>query len=141
MSVKYFLDTNIFVYSFDPSEPKKQKRAQALIEKSLSDRFGITSTQVIQEFINVARKQNKFRFSQLEISAYVDSVFKPLCEVFTDLSLIRLAMRLSEANQLSFYDSLIVAAGITAGCEILYTEDLQNGRKIDGLRIENPFNQ
>ena len=54
MSAKYFIDTNIFVYSFDIGQPLKKERALALIRDALETGLGIISTQVIQEFMNVA---------------------------------------------------------------------------------------
>jgi len=59
MRDKYFLDTNIFVYSFDSSNPKKQKVAKSLIKQALKKQVSCISSQVIQEFINVATKKIK----------------------------------------------------------------------------------
>ena len=139
MSAKYFLDTNVFVYSFDSAAPKKQEVAKSLIRKALTDRRGVTSIQVVQEFFNVAVSKFKKKLSIADARLYLESVFKPLCETYTDIGLVRSALTIHQEVRYSWYDSLIVAGAITSGCTILYSEDLQDGRRFEGLEIENPF--
>lgn len=56
-----------------------------------------------------------------------------------DVATYARALALQDRHRFSFYDSLIVAAALEAGCRRLLTEDLQHGQRIEGLRIENPF--
>ncbi len=82
MKDKYFLDTNIFVYSFDTNSPKKQKVANSLIQNALKKQTSCTSSQVIQEFINVATQKFKPPLTHEDCRKYMDFVLTPLCEAF-----------------------------------------------------------
>lgn len=139
MSAKYFIDTNIFIYCFDTSAPKKQRRANDIVRNAIKDRFGVTGTQVVQEFYNVAFRKFKIPLTQAEAKVYLDSVFKPLCEVITDLDIIRYAQTIHFSDKFSWFDSIIISSAISAGCPTLYSEDLQHNQTIGTLRIENPF--
>ncbi|HOO71923.1 MAG TPA: PIN domain-containing protein [Spirochaetota bacterium] len=139
MNDKFFIDTNIFIYSFDPKNPLKQKIADDLIQKAVTSTKGCISFQVIQEFINVATRKFSVPLTAAECNSFLVTVFEPLCEVSSSIELYRKALEISDAWRYSFYDSLIIAAAITANCGILYSEDMQHGQKIQGLTIKNPF--
>jgi len=139
MSDKCFLDTNIFVYSYDRSAKAKRSRAQELIESALQTHRGVISTQVFQEFLNVSTTKFAKRLTTHDSYRYLDSVLAPLCEVFPSVALYRSALEVREETRYSFYDSLIVAAALHAGCTTLYSEDLRDGHNVRGLRIRDPF--
>ncbi|MCB1324924.1 MAG: PIN domain-containing protein [Spirochaetales bacterium] len=134
-----FLDTNIFVYSFDQSQPTKRKRAQDLIASALADRNGIISYQVVQEFLNVATSKFKRPLSTQDARSYLDRVLNPLCEVYPDSVFFATALSLREESGYAFYDSLILAAALAGGCDRLLTEDLHDGQTVRGVLIQNPF--
>jgi predicted nucleic acid-binding protein len=139
MSGNFFLDTNIFVYTFDATASAKSRRAQQLIREALATRRGLISYQVVQEFFNVALKRFVQPMSVAEAEQYLATVFRPLLAVHSSPALYLEALRLSGKHGISWYDALIVAAASASQCEILYSEDLQHGRKVEGLRIQNPF--
>ena len=139
MSDKYFIDTNIVVYSFDPNDQRKQNIARELIQNALQDQTGCISTQVIQEFLNVSTRKFKPPLSHLDSLRYLNAVLAPLCEVFTSLDLLRRTIEVSERWQYSLYDSMIITAALQANCAVLYTEDLQHGQQIESLTVVNPF--
>lgn len=139
MKGKYFLDTNIFVYSFDSSSAKKQKISKQLILDALESGHGIVSYQVVQEFFNVALKKFASPMSDKDAKLYMHNIFEPILEIFPDLKLYADAIELKHETKFSFYDCLIIASALKADCKILYSEDLQAGRNIRGLKIENPF--
>ena len=139
MSVRYFLDTNIFVYSFDIDAPLKRHKSLELIDKALQDGSGLISTQVVQEFLNVASGKFSQSLTLTESKAYLKNVLAPLCEVYPDVDYYGAALDIQTTTGYSFYDALIIAAAKKAGCAIIYTEDLQDGQKIDRLLIKNPF--
>jgi predicted nucleic acid-binding protein len=139
MSDKYFLDTNIFVYCFDDSNKKKQKKAQALVESALTDRRGTISSQVIQEFLNVATRKFTTPMSSSDAEAYLNAVLSPLCEVYANLPLYKEALSIRNEIGCAFYDALIIAAAVLTECRWLYSEDLNSGQKIRGVTIKNPF--
>ena len=135
----FFIDTNIFVYTFDSRSPAKKSRALALIQKALESGRGIISYQVIQEFLNVAGKKFKIPLNVQDQRLYLEEVLSPLCEIFPSTGFYRRGIDISDRYGYSFYDSLIIAAALTAGCRILYSEDLQAGQNIEGLTIVNPL--
>ena len=87
MNGKYFIDTNVFIYSFDIDQPAKQERSSELIQVGLGTGFGIISTQVIQEFLNVATRKFAIPMKPEDSKAYLRFVMNPLCQVYPDLSL------------------------------------------------------
>ncbi len=137
MSGRFFLDTNIFVYSFETGA--KAREAKALIRKAVATKRGIVSFQVVQEFFSVAFRRFAKPMSVAEAEQYLSTVFRPILAVQSTPALYMEALHLYNIHALSWYDSLIVAAAIQAECEVLYSEDLQNNHKLDGLQIRNPF--
>jgi len=140
MNAKYFIDTTIIVYCFDDRMPDKKTRSLSLIADALQTGNGIISWQVIQEFLNVATRKFKVPLKPEDAKLYLQKVLHPLCQVFPDLDIYQNALDLQGKTKYSFYDSLILAGALREGCTILYSEDLQDGHQVDGLRIVNPFN-
>ena len=139
MSGKFFLDTNVFVYSFDARHPSKQKTAQGLIDKALSSHGGLVSYQVVQEFLNVALKKFEKPLTLPEARAYLDAVLEPLCRTLPAIQLYQRALELKGETGFGFYDCLVLASALETGCRVLYTEDLHHQRRVGGLTIQNPF--
>ena len=137
MSVeRCFVDTNVLIYLFDNDSPGKQARAQALLDEE-KDRI-VLSTQVLGEFyVNVARKLEQPLPQDAAARAVEDFSRFDVQSITAELVLA--AVRRSRSSLLSYWDSLIVETARNAGAEILFTEDLQHGQEIDGLRIVNPF--
>jgi predicted nucleic acid-binding protein len=131
--VKAFFDTNILVYTAT-SDAKKQRAADCL------GRGGIASVQVLNEFAHVARRKLRHDWPQIEFAL---GLFRASLEdvVPVTLNTHTGALTLARDHSLAFYDALIVAAAIEAGCDTLFTEDMQHGRKFGSLAIVNPFLQ
>jgi predicted nucleic acid-binding protein len=129
--VKAFFDTNILVYA-TTSDRRKQQAAACL------SRRGVASVQVLNEFVHVARRKLRNDWPQIEFAL---EQFRALFEDILPITLPThdSAVALARDRGISFYDALIVASAIEAGCDILYSEDIQHGRKIGGLAIINPF--
>jgi predicted nucleic acid-binding protein len=139
MNGRFFLDTNIFVYTFDASAPANAAKATALVRDAIKTRTGVISYQVVQEFFNVAMRRFETPMSAAEADQYLAATFRPLLAVHSSPALFSEAIRLGSKFQLSWYDSLIVAAAIEAQCEVLYSEDLQHGQRLESVTIANPF--
>ena len=135
----FFIDTNIFVYTFDDRFPSKKSRALALIQEALESGRGMISYQVVQEFLNVAGKKFKIPLSVLDRRLYLEKVLNPLCEVFPSTEFYQRGIDISDRYGYSFYDSLIITAALNSKCTILYSEDMQTGQNIERLTIVNPF--
>ena len=139
MSDRFFLDTNIFVYSFDQSAPAKARRAAQLIREALTTQKGVISYQVVQEFFNVALKRFSQPMPAADAGQYLIAVFRPLLAVHSSQAIYAEALFLHAQSGLSWYDSLIVSAAIQARCKILFSEDLQHGQRFGTLQVRNPF--
>lgn len=139
MPAEFFLDTNVLVYTFDRRDPAKQARARALVERALETGDGVISFQVVQEFLNVALHKFERPLDAADAVRYLREVLHPLCAVFSSLALYEHAISLQRRWRFGFFDSLIIAAALEAGCKTLHSEDLQDGQEVESLRIVNPF--
>jgi predicted nucleic acid-binding protein len=139
MSGRFFLDTNIFVYTFDSTARAKARKAKQLIQQAADSGEGIVSYQVVQEFFNVAFRRFPQPMNVAEAEQYFITVFRPLLAIHSSPALYVGALRITGKYRLSWYDSLITAAALEDKCSVLYSEDLQHGQQIEGLRVENPF--
>jgi predicted nucleic acid-binding protein len=134
---KVFLDTNILIYSLDQSEPAKREKCRGLIKLAAGENSGVISTQVMQEFYVAATA--KLGADPLLVKDIIRSLER-FETVIVSPELIKEAIDCSIINRLSFWDALIVVAAESANCEALWTEDLNHGQIIRGVRIENPLN-
>lgn len=129
---KPFFDTNVVVYAFE-ADSAKQNTALNLLTTG-----GVTSVQVLNEFASVARRKLGFHWREIQ------EAVAGLCVLLADPVPLRVethirAVQIAERSNVSIYDGLIVAAALESGCGVLYTEDLQHGQVIDGIKIQNPF--
>lgn len=136
MSARSFFDTNVLVYADDQAEPSKQRRALDLIAEHRRAGSGVLSLQVLQEyFVTVTRKLGvdaAIARRKVELLAEFDVAAPQLADILAAIDLHRL-------HGLPFWDALIVQSAKQAGCAVLYSEDMQHTRELNGLRIVNPF--
>lgn len=137
MKDRCFIDTNILIYPFDNSNFSKQNACSNFLTQILIDAEPVISTQTLGEFFNVAVR--KLSFSKQDAMYEVQNLAAtfPVYEIKTENVLH--AMQISKTIQSSYWDSLILAMTIDTGCSILYSEDLNNGQEIEGVKIVNPF--
>ena len=135
-TVRSFLDTNVLVYADAGDEPARQARAVTLIAEHRRQGTGVLSTQVLQEYANVALRKLRL---PLPLVRERLAFYARLEVVPATPALIAGALDLHALRGFSFYDALIVQAAITSGCAQLLTEDMQTGAVVEGLRIVNPF--
>ena len=139
MNDRFFLDTNLFVYSVTNDDPAKARAATALIRRALKTQKGAVSYQVVQEFFHLALNRFAARMSYPDCEEYFECVFRPLLKVHSSAGLYAEALHLHAASKVQWYDSLIVRAAQEAGCGILYSEDFQHGQRFADLQVVNPF--
>ena len=139
MSVDYFLDTNVLVYSFDETAPAKREKSENLIGEAFRTGCGAISWQIVQEFLNVALHKWEHPMTSGDAMEYLSSTLEPLCSVFPSATIWRSALTLQAQSQYRIYDSLVVASALQCEAKILYSEDLQPGRRFGNLEIRNPF--
>jgi predicted nucleic acid-binding protein len=129
--VSAFLDTNILIYAQQIG--LKGDKARALFAKGNK-----LSVQVLNEFAVVSRRKHNKDWSEIA-EAIADALALVDPPIPLSLDLHKAARKIAEAHKLAFYDALIVAAAIEIGCDMLYSEDMQHGRKFGRLAIVNPF--
>jgi predicted nucleic acid-binding protein len=136
MADRSFLDTNILVYTDDSGDARKRAIALDLVERVRRERAGVVSVQVLQEyFVASTRKLSVdagLARRKVELFARMDVVQPGLEQILGAIDLVRL-------NRISFWDALVVRSAIDGRCRVLYSEDMQAGRRFGGVRILNPF--
>ena len=133
-----FVDTNLLVYAHDRSETERRPIAQATLDDLWRTRTGTVSTQVLSEFYVVATRKFDPPMTRQAARAIVGA-YSAWPVVHVDAALILAASTLEERHTLSFWDALIIEAAARSGASRLLSEDLQTGRRIRNLTIENPF--
>lgn len=139
MPAETFIDTNVLVYHVDDTDPRKSNIAHAIIRDAIATGNACISYQVVQEFLNTMLRKAEKPLTRDDAHTYLAEILSPLCRVFASIPLCQNAVDIQTRYRLSFYDSLIVAAALSAGCTRLLTEDMQNGQQIESLEIHNPF--
>ena|SRR5208283_2644654 len=134
MSPPPFFDTNVVLYAFTPSGDKTLTAERILLEG------GVVSVQVLNELTSVSRSKFKMNWSEVGLVIQGTTIMCPDPKALTFETFLE-ARRISEQYGFSIWDGLILASALGAGCTTLYTEDLQHGQVVDGVRIENPFLQ
>ena len=136
MSARSFFDTNVLVYTDDLDAPGKQERALALWQAQRAEGKAVVSIQVLQEYFWTATRKlsidPSIAIEKLMLFAKAD-VMTPLADD------VVLAARASADWKLSFWDAMIVQMALRADCDVLFSEDMQDGRRFAGLEIVNPF--
>lgn len=136
MSARSFFDTNVLIYADDRSAPAKQQRALDLLAEHRRAGTGVVSLQVLQEyFVTVTGKLKvdaRVARRKVELLAEFDVAAPGVTDILAAIDLHRL-------HGFSFWDALVIRAASQAGCRILFSEDMQDHREIEGLRVTNPF--
>lgn len=127
-----FLDTNVLVYAYS-QDPVRSSIAAVLVTSG-----GIVSVQVLNEFVDVARRKLRFSWAEIDVAiADLLSLLGP--PIPTTMEIQRAALAISARFGFRIYDSLIIGAARQAGCSVVLSEDLRNGQTVEGVTIVNPF--
>lgn len=138
MTAPDFLDTNVLVYAYDVSNPEKQRTARELLRSGVTGRF-VISTQVLAEFATALLLKISPPASADRVMEGLDALAS-LRLIIPDGDLVRRAVEARVSYGLHVYDGMIVAAAERAGCERIWSEDLNAGQKYFGVTVANPFN-
>jgi len=138
MSDKYFIDTNILVYANDNSASEKQQAAKKIILDGIRKNTIVISTQVLSEFYVTVTQKIKVTLPP-EIAKKEIEFFGAIEIIEIDLRLILHAINISNKYQLSYWDSLIIAAALRSRAPVLYSEDLNHNQIVETVKIINPF--
>lgn len=136
MSERSFIDSNVLAYTDDDDAPAKKEKALEIYSSHRRDGRGVVSTQVLQEYFVTATR--KLRVDPL-IAKQKTQLFARLQVVSVRVDDVLAAIDLHRLHQISFWDALIIRAALVSACARLYSEDLQDGWRIDGLTVIDPF--
>lgn len=131
-----FIDTNILIYADSDDEPNKQREAALLIAHVVSTNSGVISTQVLNEYANVALRKLKLSHERLRQQL---RFYKKLEIIAATAEITDAAVDIHQTRMISFYDALIVATAQAANCAVLYSEDMNAGEIVGGVKLVNPF--
>jgi predicted nucleic acid-binding protein len=134
-----FIDTNIFVYAQDETDPKKARQARELLMELATTKNGCTSTQVIQEFCNVVLRKSITPLQPKDVGRIIKELLSPLLAHRPDSLFYLRTLETYARYSLSFYDAAIVQAAIDLNCAALYSEDMQAGAMYNKTQVINPF--
>jgi predicted nucleic acid-binding protein len=135
---RVLIDSNIFVYAFDPSDPVKHQKALRLIEDVLGKDDLVLSTQVLNELAWTLLRRGS-GLGPEDVREIIEDIIQSARIVPLTPDLTLKALRSALQHGLSFWDGLIWAAASRHDVSILYTEDFQHNRQVEGVRFLNPF--
>ncbi len=139
MNAEVFLDTKVFIYHLDTTDRRKHEVAEGIVRAGLLGGDACISFQVVQECLNICLNKAKLALDAESARGYLDHVLGPLMQVPASIALYHHALDVQARWKFGFYDAMIVAAALAAGCRRLLSEDLQHCQRIETLTIENPF--
>jgi predicted nucleic acid-binding protein len=138
MTERYFVDTNVLVYSYSFDQPSKQATASAWIERLWREQSARASMQVLNELYATLRGKLRHQIPGEQAWDIVQALLawdpQPI-----DRDVLFKAQELERRYRISWWDSLIVAAAQLQDCDVLLTEDLQPGMSFDRVTVHNPF--
>jgi predicted nucleic acid-binding protein len=137
MPAPEFLDTNVLVYAYDPSDSRKQRVAQGLVRRALAGDI-VVSTQVLAEFAATLLHKMAPAARPEDVTAVLDAL-GPIRVVVPDAEIVRRAVEVRGQYGVHFYDGMIVAAAERGGCRRIWSEDLNADQEYFGIAVENPF--
>lgn len=137
MPVPNFLDANVFVYAYDPSDKRKQHIAQEILRRALNGDF-LTSVQALAEFSATLLHKMSPPARPSAVATVLDAL-SPISVVAPDWQMVRRAVQAHEKYGVHFYDGMIIAAAERAGSARILSEDLSAGQAYFGVTVENPF--
>jgi predicted nucleic acid-binding protein len=137
MNALEFLDTNVLVYAYDPSEPRKQKIAQSLVRRAVVGEIA-ASSQVLAEFAATLLHKMKPPAKPDGVLAVLD-LLGPIMLVPLDGDVVLRAVQARAQYGIHFYDGMILAAAERGGCQKIWSEDFNDTQKYFGIVVENPF--
>ena len=136
MAERSFIDTNVLIYAEASDAPAKQRTALDLLKRLYEEAQGVLSTQVLQEYCNVALK--KLRLPVQHVRAQLD-LYEQFEVIQVTPAIIHAGLDLHQTRSVSFFDAIVLASAQASGCNVIWTEDMNAGEVVNGVRISNPF--
>ena len=136
MTSRSFIDTNVLVYAEACDAPYKQRSALDLLQRLYEQGLGVVSTQILQEYCNVALK--KLKLPAQYVRSQLD-FYEQFEVVQVTSTIISAGLGLHQTRSLAFFDAIVLASAHAAGCSVILNEDMNVGEVVNGVRISNPF--
>jgi len=140
MNAERCLDTNLFIYQLEARDARKHAIADRIIRDGVATGNACISFQIVGECLNTVLRKAEIPLDAGGARDCLETVLAPLFRVPATLEVYQRSLDVQARHRYGFYDALVIAAALAAGCRRLYGEDLQDGQRIEGLTIENPFN-
>lgn len=137
MTSTFFVDTNVLIYAQDSRSPTKQKAAATWLRALAEREVIVVNPQVISEYCHVIRRRFKTRSAD-ELRVFV-GLMRPWCSAPASYEVAARGLELHFDTGYQIFDCNLIAAALWAGCQTFLSEDMQQGHRIEGLRIINPF--
>lgn len=137
MTGRVFVDTNVLIYALDPADPWKRTVSADLLKQTISSRSFTLSPQSLNEAYRVLTQRRRLMPGD-EARTYI-RMLAPWATAPLDAQTTLKAFEVEDETGYSWWDSLMLAAALRAGCRLFVSEDLADGREVSGLRIANPF--
>ena len=131
-----FIDSNVLIYAVDPRDAIKQQKAKSIVKAARDRSSYVISAQVINEFANVAL--GKLGKSKEDVGKFIE-LFRVIRTVDVQLGWSARALEIMDRYDLQYYDSLLLAAAESLGCDEFWSEDLNDGQLYCGVKAVNPF--
>ena len=137
MTARLFVDTNILIYALDPAEPERRTVSADLLRRTIKSQLLILSPQSLNEAYRVLTQRRRL-MPIAETRAYLGGL-APWCLAPLDADTTLRAWSVQDETGYGWWDSLLLASALRAGCKLFVSEDMQDGREIAGMRITDPF--
>ena len=137
MTARLFVDTNILIYALDPAEPAKRAMAADLLRRTMANHTLVLSPQNLNECYRVLIQRRRL-IPEAAARSYLTCLM-PWCIAPLDARTTAKAWAVQDEAGLAWWDALLVAAALMAGCKLFISEDMQDGQSISGMKVVNPF--
>jgi|BarGraIncu00222A_1022003.scaffolds.fasta_scaffold32982_1 predicted nucleic acid-binding protein len=137
MTARLLIDTNILIYALDPAEPAKRAIAADLLRRTIADHTLALSPQNLNECYRVLSQRRRI-VDEAAARSYL-TYLMPWCIAPLDAQTTLRAWAVQDEAGLAWWDALLVASALIAGCKLFISEDMQDGCVISGMRVANPF--
>ncbi len=136
--LRAFIDTNVFVYAIDPTEPEKRERARDVLASHGRTRTGVISTQVVAEFTSVVSAKLRQTGAEGEAVRHARAMLDVWPVLAVDARTVSVALEIRERHMLSYWDAQILASAVLDGCDTVLTEDVPASHLL-GVSYVDPF--
>lgn len=135
-SGRFTLDTNLLVYSVDNTAGVRHQLAREIVDRAVDSECWLTLQALGEFYVAVTRKG---MMPPADAAAQAADWLELFPTIAASAAAVRVALGIVAVGRASYWDAVLVATAAEAGCAVVLTEDMSDGRVLGGLRIHNPF--